>query len=528
MTRWIWTSSVAATVACVGVASAQAPGGATTAPEGEVLTIRTAGQPERRVQVVKSESMPDGNVVTDVRDLATGETFTLMNVHRPSPIRTAVGTTDDQSNVEPPPFRPSLYPNTAGTAGTTGYVPLPERVNTYTDAPKPALPPGPIGRVAGAMFGKPDDAYSENAPRPIFGGFAGRPQVFANGNMTGRANRFPGTSTSGATIYPTVVAQDAPQTAVPLPLAKSRTEDPLIRSAARATGTPTPAQLARTAAPVNLPNQTSPSGKLFATAATQATRPRVGVMPQDFPPVITNSPSGVPTKVLPSVADADKASVTKVANIDAPVLKIAPPIMSQVVSPVIAPELAPIVAAAPITIVAPAATAAPVAIVAPSLTTQFPTTPQTLLELEPIARTAAASIAAPLPPNDPPAAPPAAIPTTTYAEAETVAEAELSDSAAVREIQALVKSIQSNPRPSRRMSAAIELAENKYAAKEVVIGLLVYTAQHDAVGVVRGQCIKLLTAMNYREPEYVKLISTWADTSDEPAVKLACNAALGR
>ncbi len=46
-------------------------------PAGGIITLRTAGQPERRVQILKTEKLPDGKVLTEVRDIATGVVFTI-------------------------------------------------------------------------------------------------------------------------------------------------------------------------------------------------------------------------------------------------------------------------------------------------------------------------------------------------------------------------------------------------------------------------------------------------------------------
>lgn len=45
--------------------------------EGEILILRTAGQPERHVQVMRISSIPDGPTVVDVKDRVSGTTYTL-------------------------------------------------------------------------------------------------------------------------------------------------------------------------------------------------------------------------------------------------------------------------------------------------------------------------------------------------------------------------------------------------------------------------------------------------------------------
>lgn len=78
MNRRIW--SLASVVASAGMAQAQLPQAPASLPgteSGAVMTLKTAGQPERRVQILKSEKLPDGKILTEVKDLATGAIFTI-------------------------------------------------------------------------------------------------------------------------------------------------------------------------------------------------------------------------------------------------------------------------------------------------------------------------------------------------------------------------------------------------------------------------------------------------------------------
>src|SRR5687768_13362419 len=83
MKRWLLTG-VVASAAWGGAAAgpparpaAAAPAPTPAATDGTtgdgVVVMRTAGQPDRRVKVVRSERMPDGVVLTEVKDLATGQ-----------------------------------------------------------------------------------------------------------------------------------------------------------------------------------------------------------------------------------------------------------------------------------------------------------------------------------------------------------------------------------------------------------------------------------------------------------------------
>lgn len=99
MRRWKWQrwaaavltgAALTATAAADGpgksgpAARPAAPGGSGTgAKDGsrpdDTMVLQFPGQPERKVKVVKTTRQPDGSVATEVKDTATGETFTLMD-----------------------------------------------------------------------------------------------------------------------------------------------------------------------------------------------------------------------------------------------------------------------------------------------------------------------------------------------------------------------------------------------------------------------------------------------------------------
>lgn len=87
MIRRGWTSLMVVTLVWAGDSSAQTarPDSATPAVspsadglrEGDVVTIRTAGQPERRVRVTRLERFDAQNGLADVVDLASGSQYTV-------------------------------------------------------------------------------------------------------------------------------------------------------------------------------------------------------------------------------------------------------------------------------------------------------------------------------------------------------------------------------------------------------------------------------------------------------------------
>lgn len=84
MKRRVWALAAASVLS--GWANAQTPTTPATnvpapnaskdaAPEPGVMVLRTAGQPDRKVKVLKSTKQPDGRVITEVKDMTTGETM---------------------------------------------------------------------------------------------------------------------------------------------------------------------------------------------------------------------------------------------------------------------------------------------------------------------------------------------------------------------------------------------------------------------------------------------------------------------
>ena len=83
--------AMAAVTVVAGWANAQSPNqspatkvpvsetGKDAAPETGTMLLRTSGQPDRKVKIVKSTKSADGRVITEVKDIATGETLLVAN-----------------------------------------------------------------------------------------------------------------------------------------------------------------------------------------------------------------------------------------------------------------------------------------------------------------------------------------------------------------------------------------------------------------------------------------------------------------
>src|SRR4051794_27226997 len=104
MKRWVRSSSMAAALACAGWSAAQGPPVTAAVPtaspaqaggpqEGDIIVFRTAGQPERRVKVIKISRFEDGEVLADVQDQTSGDSYTLPLRAASSAPRLAAGAT---------------------------------------------------------------------------------------------------------------------------------------------------------------------------------------------------------------------------------------------------------------------------------------------------------------------------------------------------------------------------------------------------------------------------------------------------
>ncbi len=158
MTRWAWAGAVAA--ACAGFSAGQSPPapvsvappavssppGATDGPRaGDVITFRTAGQPERRVKVLRVTASAGGEPLADLQDLTTGARYTV-----PARMLTVKTVAPKASPVRPTQWTAAARPTTPPAAG--GYstpVPASGPYSPFTrpryapkdDRPAPPAPP---------------------------------------------------------------------------------------------------------------------------------------------------------------------------------------------------------------------------------------------------------------------------------------------------------------------------------------------------------------------------------------------------
>ncbi len=374
-------------------------------PAGEVLTIRTSGQPERKVTVLRTERLPDGTILADVRDTATGITYTLTN---PSGLKSE-----------------AAAPRLA--------MPVPAMLaNARTSTPQTPITTTPVASRPIQSPTRPVfDPTGGPSPSTKLVSFTDMPPAKPNPNAR-RQTTLP----TNETLVPVenVAANPAAQY---MPQTRPRYVDPQIGK--NVTNLPqSSANYQTTSAYGTAPAKQLPSvlGKLFgANDAKPKAQPRVGVLPP--PSIITNAGTPVARRPIAELPSAE----------------------------------APPVAAA----ITPVATTEPIAAVVP----------------------------------------------------EVSEEPELTDKQLATMINEMVKNIQSHPRPSFRMTNATKLFECKAAAQQDVKELLAFAAENDAIGVVRGHCIGLLSKMGHADANYVKNLEAWT-TDSEPAVQSAASAALAK
>jgi hypothetical protein len=143
-----------------GAKPAGAPATAARGADKRIVTMRTAGQPDRRVEILRTETLPDGTQFTELKDVASGAVYSIMG----------------------PPPGPDPFPTAPVATVETTPRPAPATEAVLPQArPRPADPllgaQGPLGTkstsvAAAASVGQP----TGTAPKPskvdvaLFGG----------------------------------------------------------------------------------------------------------------------------------------------------------------------------------------------------------------------------------------------------------------------------------------------------------------------------------------------------------------------
>ena len=104
-----------AKISSQGVSASPAALAAGAAEDSPALIMRTAGQPDRRVKLVKQTSFPNGDSLAEVKDVVTGQTFTMPG--KMVAMMAKVGSTQSAMTPNAPPLTtaPSLVPTQTTT-----------------------------------------------------------------------------------------------------------------------------------------------------------------------------------------------------------------------------------------------------------------------------------------------------------------------------------------------------------------------------------------------------------------------------
>jgi hypothetical protein len=407
----------------------------------DVIVLQMPGKPERKVSVVKSARQPDGMVHTEVKDPATGETFTLIDDggkaagHPPAdktPERTPAVTpaSGSKGNSKPSENAAAADAPRRGWFGFGSREPQPAAPATAREQPpapqpqmqsdKPPTRPGLIGR----LFGR-------NRPTPP-----------------------PAEAPAATASKPETVR----------PPAGSRLPSPLAP-------TPGPALVPeRMPAPATAAPQLSPSTKSFeppyAPPLVPPRTPAAEVTPVPAGPLPTPTPA--PARVVPTPAPVPVAPPTPVI----PVPVVPNPAPSPF--PVPQPGL-PVTPPGGVSIPAPL----------PSIPAPLPSVPAPL----PVPSVPGLPSIPPVPgaqsaaPNYDPAVTPVAFVTPQIRMAD--------------EMHGFVSALQSSPSEAERAMAVKALAEGRYGSRMEVKALLFQAAKADPCPGVRARCIAHLCKLGF-------------------------------
>lgn len=176
--RRVWAGLVLA--AWVGTAPAQSPPARPAAPQpaGDILIQKTAGQPERRLRLLRMDTGPDGERVADVQDLGTGARYTLPAAALAGMTRVAGGPTTSPTAAAPakPAAPAGKFPTSLPLPEPTpgGHSPFvsrpltqPPELRPRPQPAAPARPATPSGPVVPASLDTPLTALVAAPARPV-------------------------------------------------------------------------------------------------------------------------------------------------------------------------------------------------------------------------------------------------------------------------------------------------------------------------------------------------------------------------
>jgi hypothetical protein len=502
--RRVWAAVVAASVT-VGAAAGR---GEEPPKVGSTITLPIDGKTERQFKVLTSEKQPDGTYLSELKDVKTGETLTLMTRPGDEPAKGKGAGGDPAAPKAKPPTTPVMpdppkdkdkdkHPilgrlfgdkDKPATAASTGSA---AGGTAKPDAPtEPAKKPGLFGRLFGK---KPADPAmpaatvgpvvkpSSPTPPPVLpvppGGLSGGKAQFPT-----PATPFPNTSPGGTSEPPRVMP------ARPQPVA------PPVPPFPAPEGTARPAVAAPPEAPV--PYVAPPVPPLTPAAPVPVPSPAPAP-----PPIAVPAPAPVPPIATPPLPAPIPAPAPPAGGVELPPIPL---------PPIPAPP-ANVSAAKPPETVVPTgyspARPAPAADAPPSVAVPFPTV----------------GSAAPAPPVRTPAARPIQIAVPVgYVPPQVAYD---------RDVEPFAIALQTMTEPSARLTAARALADGRHRSTEGVKSVLFRAAQLDPCGEVRAACVTHLCDLGYYTPQFMSHIMTACNDADplvRDAAKTACEKMIRR
>ncbi|MFM8271338.1 MAG: hypothetical protein ACKODX_03295 [Gemmata sp.] len=179
--RWAWAAVVGATVT-----AGFAAGRGDEAPQkvGATITLNIDGKGDRQFKVLKSEKQPDGSYLSELKDVKSGETITLLDNPSAAPAKG----TEPPKGAEPlkseapkkaeQPKSPDAGPPKAKPRTSDPLIPPPTAAipNPEKDKDKDKRP------IIGRVFGDKDRDKTPPPPAPIAGTTVAKPEMPADPN----------------------------------------------------------------------------------------------------------------------------------------------------------------------------------------------------------------------------------------------------------------------------------------------------------------------------------------------------------
>lgn len=485
--RWVWSVMAGAALAVgsgtVALAENRAPEGPKA---GETITLKFQGQPDRKVKVIKSTRKPDGTVETEVKDLKTGETFTLSDAPAGAP-----------SNASP------VAPASNGKSGASS-----SSKNNTTDKVTPTS-----GKTSVLPWSKakPEETPAQSVTPP-----KSESQAVADKRTLGGRlfNRDKSDNNQGA----------APRSGAAMPAESQKKPGLLSRIFGKKPATPAPN--AATNPPAEPPSVAgAPPATVFPPATAQPTvpsfpPPAAGTSTGSTPPSNGEPPQVMPSKPLvPSTPPGNTSpppSSTSPVVPSTPVIPVPAPLPAT--KPTGEPPRAPTSTPAKTVPTSPAPPAPPLGSTVPGSTVPVPTplpsstpTPVPVPLPSPPGGVSLPSIPAPQSRlNQTPGVLPASLNQNQPAPALAA-----NDQVLTPDIRPYAAALRDAPAPSTRITAARGLAEGRHGSSDQVKRLLFQAAQSDPCPGVRACCIEHLCKLGYYHPAFLAHLKKACDDPSE-------------